>query len=72
MDEETRFWEIVFCFAREAAGGGCRCLIRGTAEIPYCRWLIELISEFFLLSLNVWQILVVRSICQCVELPFPL
>ena len=22
MDEETRFWEIVFCFAREAAGGG--------------------------------------------------
>ena len=47
MDEETRFWEIVFCFAREAGGGGCRCLIRGTAEIPYCRWLIELISEFF-------------------------
>ena len=22
MNEETRFWEIVFCFAREAAGGG--------------------------------------------------
>ena len=27
MDEETRFWEIVFCFAREAAGGAADVLL---------------------------------------------
>lgn len=32
MDEETRFWEIVFCFAREAAGGGAADVLLGEPQ----------------------------------------
>ena len=32
MDEETRFWEIVYCFAREAAGGGAADVLLGEPQ----------------------------------------